>query len=81
MAIAEHVHLLINYPPKHSVASIVNSLKGVSRRLLRMERPDRKKRYWNKVLWSPSYFAASCGGARRASFSNTSSNKGSALRA
>jgi putative transposase len=59
----EHVHLLINYPPKHSVASIVNSLKGVSSRLLRMERPDLEKRYWNKALWSPSYFAASCGGA------------------
>jgi len=60
---AEHVHLLINYPPKHSVSSLVNSLKGVSSRLLRLERPDLEKRYWNNVLWSPSYFAASCGGA------------------
>jgi putative transposase len=60
---AEHVHLLITYPPKHSVSSMVNSLKGVSSRLLRMERPDIEKRYWKDVLWSPSYFAASCGGA------------------
>lgn len=60
---AEHVHLLINYPPKHSVSSIVNSLKGVSSRLLRIERPDIEKRYCKDVLWSPSYFAASCGGA------------------
>jgi REP-associated tyrosine transposase len=60
---AQHVHLLIHYPPKHSVSSIVNSLKGVSSRLLRVERPDMEKRYWNNVLWSPSYFAASCGGA------------------
>ena len=60
---AEHVHLLIHYPPKHSVSSLVNSLKGVSSRLLRSERPDMEKRYSNKVLWSPSYFAASCGGA------------------
>jgi putative transposase len=59
----EHVHLLIHYPPKHSVSSLVNSLKGVSSRLLRSERPDLEKRYWNNVLWSPSYFAASCGGA------------------
>jgi REP-associated tyrosine transposase len=22
-----------------------------------------EKRYWNQVLWTPSYFAASCGGA------------------
>jgi putative transposase len=60
---AEHVHLLINYPPKHSVSSMVNSRKGVSSRLLRIERPDIEKRYWKDVLWSPSYFAASCGGA------------------
>jgi putative transposase len=60
---AEHVHLLIHYPPKHSVSSLVNSLKGVSSRLLRTERPNMEKRYWNNVLWSPSYFAASCGGA------------------
>jgi putative transposase len=52
---AEHVHLLINYPPKHSVSS----LKGVSSRLLRIERPDIEKRYWKNVLWSPSYLAAS----------------------
>jgi putative transposase len=59
----DHVHLLVNYPPKHSVSSLVNSLKGVSSRLLRLERPDIERRYWKDVLWSPSYFAASCGGA------------------
>jgi putative transposase len=42
---------------------MVNSHKGVSSRLLRIERPDIEKRYWKNVLWSPSYFAASCGGA------------------
>jgi putative transposase len=58
-----HVHLLVNYPPKHSISTLVNSLKGVSSRLLRSERPDLVRRYWKGVLWSPSYFAASCGGA------------------
>src|SRR6202049_1746951 len=57
-----HVHLLIQYPPKVSVSSLVNSLKGVSSRMLRQERPD-LKRYWKGALWSPSCFAASCGGA------------------
>ena len=59
----DHVHLLIECPPKFSVSSLVNSLKGVSSRLLRKERPDIGKRYWKKNLWSPSYFASSCGGA------------------
>jgi putative transposase len=60
---ADHVHLLINYPPKHSVSTMVNSLKGVSSRLLRSGRPDLAHKYWKGVLWSPSYFAATCGGA------------------
>jgi len=58
-----HVHLLVEYPPKLAVSVLVNSLKGVSSRLLRKERPDLKNRYWKNVLWSPSYFASSCGGA------------------
>ena len=59
----DHVHLLVEYPPKVAVSTLVNSLKGVSSRLLRKERPDVASRYWKGVLWSPSYFAASCGGA------------------
>jgi putative transposase len=58
-----HVHLRVSYPPKHAVSALVNSLKGVSSRLLRLERPDLARRYWKGVLWSPSYFAASGGGA------------------
>jgi putative transposase len=53
----------IHYPPKVAVSNLVNSLKGVSSRLLRKERPDIQKRYWKGALWSPSYFASSCGGA------------------
>jgi putative transposase len=53
----------VNYPPKVSISTLVNSLKGVSSRLLRLERPDIQRKYWKGALWSPSYFAASCGGA------------------
>lgn len=60
---SDHVHLLIEYPPKHSVSVLVNALKGTSSRLLRVERPDIARKYWKGVLWSPSYFAASAGGA------------------
>jgi putative transposase len=59
----DHVHLLIEYPPKVAVSHLVNSLKGVSSRRLRKDRPDLAQRYYRNVLWSPSYFAASCGGA------------------
>ena len=59
----DHVHLLVEYPPTVLLPTLVNSLKGVSSRLLRQQRPDIARRYWKNVLWSPSYFAASCGGA------------------
>lgn len=61
---SDHVHLLLNYPPKLAVSNLVNSLKSVSSRLLRRDRPDIALRYYYKgVLWTPSYFASSCGGA------------------
>jgi len=60
----DHVHLLVNYPPKISISSLVNSLKGVSSRLIRQKNyPSIRKKLWGKALWSPSYFAGSCGGA------------------
>lgn len=59
----DHMHLLVEYPPKVALSHLVNSLKGVSSRRLRQQHPDIAERYYNGVLWSPSYFAASCGGA------------------
>jgi putative transposase len=59
----DHVHLLVNYPPKVSISKLVNSLKGVSSRLLKKEFSDLRHCYWKGVLWSSSYYAGSCGGA------------------
>jgi putative transposase len=60
----DHVHLLITYQPKYSISKLVNSLKGVSSRLIRQkEYPSVRESLWGKALWSPSYFAGSCGGA------------------
>lgn len=60
---ADHVHLLVSYHPKVSVSKLVNSLKGVSSRMLRQQHSEILQYYWKGVLWSPSYFSASCGGA------------------
>jgi putative transposase len=57
---ADHVHALIEYPPKLSISQIANALKGVSSRRYGQagnEKPHRD------ALWSPSYFAISVGGA------------------
>lgn len=63
----DHVHLLIRYPPKHSISGIVNSLKGVSSRRLKQAYPE-VANFWSVAkskgaLWSPSYYASSAGGA------------------
>lgn len=60
----DHVHLLIHYPPKVSVSKLVNSLKGVSSRMIRQKNyPQISRALYGDSLWSPSYFAGSCGGA------------------
>ena len=55
---------LATSPTKMALSNLVASLKGVSSRLLRQQfgafHPWLKRR---GVLWSPSYFASSCGGA------------------
>ncbi|MCY4590117.1 MAG: IS200/IS605 family transposase, partial [Alphaproteobacteria bacterium] len=58
----DHVHLLVQYPPKVALSQLVNSLKGVPSRLVRGNRPEITGRSHKGVLWSPSYVAASCGG-------------------
>ena len=60
----DHVHLLVNYPPKVPVSKLVNSLKGASSHRIRKKNyPTIQKALWGGNLWSRSYFAGSCGGA------------------
>jgi putative transposase len=63
----DHVHLLVEYPPKVCISVLVNSLKGVSSRRLKQQFPE-INRHWavrksENALWSPSYFVGSVGGA------------------
>ncbi|HEZ0803072.1 TPA: IS200/IS605 family transposase [Neisseria meningitidis] len=60
----DHVLLLVNHPPKVSISKLVNSLKGVSSRMIRQKNyPGIREKLWGGALWSPSYFAGSCDGA------------------
>ena len=57
---SEHIHVLLEYPPKLSISQMVNSLKGVSSR--RYGQAGYPKPYGKDALWSPSYFVSSVGG-------------------
>jgi putative transposase len=60
----DHMSLLVHDPPKIALSRLVGSLKGVSARRLRQEFPAHIRRYMRgEHFWSPSSFAASCGGA------------------
>jgi len=58
---ADHIHALIEFPPKLSISQMVNALKGVSSR--RYGQAGYPKPFGKDALWSPSYFVSSVGGA------------------
>jgi len=63
-AAEDHVHLLVQYPPQVALSHLVNSLKGVSSRRLRQDFVGRiNPAAIRGRIWTPSYFAGSCGGA------------------
>jgi putative transposase len=60
----DHAHLLIAYPPKVTLSTLAQYLKGLSSRRVRARRfPEVTRKLWGSAFWSPSYCAVSCGGA------------------
>jgi len=58
----DHLHMVMEIPPKYSIASVVGQLKSQSASLLRKAFPWLKKVYWNEnLVWSPGYFVSSVG--------------------
>lgn len=61
---ADHVHLLVAYPPTLAISVLVQRLKGRTAYAVRREYTGACVRARMRGhLWSPSYFAVSCGGA------------------
>jgi putative transposase len=55
----DHVHLYVGVGPADAPAQAVRAFEGRTARVLRAEFPHLCR--FAKVLWSPSYFAASVG--------------------
>ncbi|MGH3970225.1 MAG: IS200/IS605 family transposase [Mycobacterium sp.] len=61
---ADHVHLLVAYPPTLAISTLVQRRKGRTAHTVRREYTGVYVRARMRGhLWSPSYFAVSCGGA------------------
>ena len=57
----DHVHLVISFPPKHSVAEVIGFLKGKSAIKVFDRHLDLKKRYWGRHFWAKGYCVSTVG--------------------
>ena len=57
----DHVHIHVEYPSSLSVSSLVKKLKGRTSRLLQVEFPQLKQKYWGRHFWAVGYGAWSTG--------------------
>ena len=57
----DHVHIIIQTPPKDSVAEVVQILEGGTSRVIRKEFPDLEEFLWGDSFWADGYFAESVG--------------------
>ena len=58
---AEHVHILLSFPPKRSIGEVVRIIKSISARELFRAFPSLKHRLWSGQLWEDGYFARTVG--------------------
>ncbi|MEA5501146.1 IS200/IS605 family transposase [Limnoraphis robusta Tam1] len=60
---SDHVHLLLSYPPHKLLSNLIANLKATaSKTLWREFETELAQTYGKRVLWTGSYFVASCGG-------------------
>ncbi len=57
----DHVHLLLQLPPKTSVSEAMRLMKGGTSRKLREEFPEFDEFNWGKSFWADGYFAETSG--------------------
>src|SRR5512137_1461652 len=57
----DHIHLVISFPPKYSVAEVIGFLKGKSAIKLFDRHVDLKKRYWGRHFWAKGYCVSTVG--------------------
>lgn len=58
----DHVHIVVSFPPKYSIASVVQLLKQNTGRELRAKFEFIRKRYYGRGgMWSVGYFASTVG--------------------
>jgi len=62
----DHVHMLVNIPPKYSVSSIVGYLKGKSSLMIFDRHANLKYKYGNRQFWCAGYYVDTVGRNKKA---------------
>jgi putative transposase len=57
----DHIHILISFPPRYSIAQVVGIIKGKSVSKILEECPKLKEKLWGGHLWEQGYFARTVG--------------------
>ena len=57
----DHVHMLIQIPPRDSLARVTQILEGSTSKKLREEFPELEEFLWGDSFWADGYFAESVG--------------------
>ena len=60
-ACPDHIHILVEIPPKHSVSSFMGYLKGKSRIMIYNKWGNMKYKYRNRAFWCRGYYVDTVG--------------------
>ena len=58
---SDHIHMLVEIPPKFAVSSFVGYLKGKSTTLIFEQFPELKYKYRNREFWCKGYYVDTVG--------------------
>ena len=57
----DHVHLLLEIPPRMSVSSFMGYLKGKSSLMIFENHSNLKYKFWNRNFWATGYYVSTVG--------------------
>ena len=58
---ADHVHMLIEIPPKYSIAQVIGYIKGKSAIYIAREYGERNRYFTGQHMWARGYFVSTVG--------------------